>query len=444
LKKIINSNSFYFQTIISVKFLNFDKKTILSILIYNFSIKLYSFLIWAASFFNQKANKMIIGRKNLLQNLAINFKQNNSPIAWFHCASLGEFEQGRPVIEAFKAEYKNYKILLTFFSPSGYEIQKNYPGADFIQYLPLDTTSNVTEFLAIVKPEMAIFVKYEFWYNYLNGLQKANIPTYLISANFRKDQIFFKKYGGFFRKILFKFDHIFVQNDSARDLLQSIDYDNVTLAGDTRFDRVFQLSKNIKQLPIIEKFKSKHQLFVVGSAWAEDIEFLLPYINAATNCKVVIAPHEIKLHQIELWKTKIKAQSIQYSQIKEGQNIENIKVLFIDNIGMLSSIYNYADICWIGGAFGGGLHNILEAATFGKPIFFGNKNYQKFAEAVDLIENGGAFALNNFDEFNIKINNLLQNNNSYNFAAEASKTYVVEHIGATNTIMNYINKHHKQ
>lgn len=409
----------------------------MSKILYNFSIKLYSLAIWIFSFFNEKAKKMVVGRIGIFEKLKTDFSENKAPIAWFHCASLGEFEQGRPIIEAFKVDFPEYKILLTFFSPSGYEIRKNYEGADFIFYLPLDTVNNVAHFLKIVNPKLAIFVKYEFWYNYINQLKINNIPTYLVSANFRENQIFFKKMGSFFRKIIFNFDSIFVQNLSSEKLLKSIGYENVTVAGDTRFDRVFQLSKQNKNLPIVEQFKQNNPIFVIGSAWTEDIDFLKATINAPelSNIKFIIAPHEIHESQIKNWQNSFLKPTALYSDF--DKNID-YKVLIINNIGLLSSIYNYADFVWIGGAFGAGLHNILEAATFGKPIFFGNKNYLKFKEATDLIEFGGAFSFADPADFNRKFIELTSDKNYYLQTSSISKNYVFQNIGATEKIMNYL------
>lgn len=409
---------------------------------YNITIQLYAFAIWLASFFNEKARKMIKGRHGLFEDLTNKFNANNSPIAWFHCASLGEFEQGRPVIEAFAVQYPDYKIVLTFFSPSGYEIRKNYDKAHIVSYLPFDTLQNANLFISIVNPKIVVFVKYEFWNNYLTILTQKKIPTLLISANFRENQIFFKPYGGFFRKILSKFNHIFVQNNYSEKLLQSIDYQDITIAGDTRFDRVYSLSKGSSQLEIIEQFKGKKILFVLGSAWKDDIEFLIPFFNDNSNdIQIVIAPHEIKAGEIINWQHSLMKKSVKYSEISNKTvDISNVHILFIDNIGMLSNIYKYADFVWIGGAFGKGLHNILEAATYGKPIFFGNKNYTKFQEAVDLVNLGGAFPIESYPSFHQKYIELSQNQDYYNKTCQISKSFVGDNIGATEKIMKKIHK----
>lgn len=407
---------------------------------YNFLIYIYEFLIRLASFFNPKADQMIAGRNGVFEKLKAAFANNKKPVAWFHCASLGEFEQGRPIIEAFSNQYPNYLILLTFFSPSGYEIRKNYDKAHIISYLPFDTFDNSSQFISIVKPKIAVFVKYEFWYNYLSLLKKNDVPSFLISANFRENQIFFKNYGGFFRKIINSFTHIFVQNEISKNLLQSIDYKQITVAGDTRFDRVFELSKSSKSLPIIENFKGEKQLFVFGSAWAADFDFLLDFFNNEQfDIQVVIAPHEINPSEISDWQSKLSAKSIKYSEITNGNSeILACKFLFIDNIGMLSSIYKYADYVWIGGSFGKGLHNILEAATFGNPIFFGNKNYEKFQEAVDLCKLEGAFSFENKEDFHQKFSELYTDSKYLQSTSDISKNFVQNSIGATEKIMELI------
>jgi 3-deoxy-D-manno-octulosonic-acid transferase len=413
----------------------------LALFTYNFFLKIYSFGIWLAGFFNQKAKKMIEGRHNLFQELETNNKFQNNDWIWVHCASLGEFEQGRPIIEALKTEFPKYKILLTFFSPSGYEIRKNYSGVHFVSYLPLDSAKNAREFLGITKPKMAIFVKYEIWFHFLNQLKINKVPTFLVSANFRKNQIFFKNYGAFFKNILFKFEHIFVQNEESFKLLDSIKYQNKTIAGDTRFDRVKSLVTNAIGLPIIENFKNNKKLLVVGSAWAQDFYFLLPFLNSNKfDLQIAIAPHEIHSSEMENWQQKLKGKSIRYSQCTDNQSFNVEEIIIIDNIGLLSSIYNYADFCWIGGAFGQGLHNILEAATYGKPVFFGNSNYEKFQEALDLIELGGAFVIGDLKELETAIGALIDGKNFYEKTAKISMNYVLKNIGASEKIMNLLRR----
>ena len=409
-------------------------------LLYNFLIHAYSFIISILAPFNSKAKFWVEGRKNIFDWLvsASLINRDSASLAWFHCASLGEFEQGRPVIEAFRVKYPNYKILVTFFSPSGYEIRKNYTGADFICYLPADTPQNVQKFIEIVKPSVVFFVKYEFWRNYLTELEKQHIPVISFSAIFRPNQLFFKSYGGFYREILTKFKHILVQNQESFDLLKSIDIQQITLAGDTRFDRVKQIVDAKKEIQVAENFKANRQVFMVGSAWQTDMEVLIPLMNLLkndSNLTFVIAPHEI--HQVEImaWQKQIESKSICFSEVKNDTKLTDYQVLIIDNIGMLSSLYQYADFAFIGGSFGKGLHNILEAATFGMPIFFGNKAYHKFQEAVDLVNLGGAYAVKSTDDLGEILNDLRLNEVKKKKTNKISQNYVLQNIGATEKVM---------
>ncbi|MES2795485.1 MAG: glycosyltransferase N-terminal domain-containing protein [Bacteroidota bacterium] len=385
--------------------------------------------------------KIRIGRRDIFNQLAENQSIHSENLIWMHCASLGEFEQGRPIIEMIKKQFPEKRILLTFFSPSGFEIRKNYPLADCVSYLPFDSQKNAERFLEIVKPRLAIFVKYEIWYHFINQLKINQIPLYLVSANFRENQIFFQWYGNFFKKILFNFNHIFVQNSQSQKLLESIDYQNVTIAGDTRFDRVKSLTDNPQKLPIIEAFKGNQKLFVIGSAWVQDFNFLLPFLNNEKyDFKTIIAPHEINESEMINWQSQLKGKSIKYSECVNNQEFTTESVLFIDNIGLLSSIYNYAEFCWVGGGFGSGLHNILEAATYGKPIFFGNKNYTKFQEAIDLIELGSAFSVSELSDFLTIFDILYQDSKFYNSTTAISKQYVAKNIGATDIIIKSISQ----
>lgn len=412
-------------------------------LLYNLSIHAYAFIIRLLSPFNTKAKFWIEGRKNIFERLgsALLTNRDSASLAWFHCASLGEFEQGRPVIEAFREKYPAYKILITFFSPSGYEIRKNYLSADFIFYLPADTPANAQKFIEIVKPSIAFFVKYEFWRNYLNELQKHQIPVISFSTIFRPSQLFFKPYGGFYQKVLRQFDHILVQNQASFNLLQNIDIQNITLAGDTRFDRVKQIVDAKKSIPIAEKFKENRQVFMVGSAWQTDMEVLIPLINSLkndSNIAFVIAPHEIHREEINTWQKQIQSKSICFSEVKDDTKLSDFQILIIDNIGMLSSLYQYADFAFIGGSFGKGLHNILEAATFRMPIFFGNKAYHKFQEATDLVRLKGAFAIASIEDIALILNDLRTNQAKKNEAANICKNYVLENIGATAKVMQVV------
>jgi 3-deoxy-D-manno-octulosonic-acid transferase len=429
----------------------------LSVLLYNLSIYGYQFIIWLVSPFNQKAKLRIsdLGfsiadfekKLKTISATDLNPKseiENPKSVAWFHCASLGEFEQGRPVIEKFRETFPAYKIVLSFFSPSGYEVRKDYAGADFICYLPSDTPSNAKDFIEKINPSIVFFVKYEFWYNYLRILHEKQIPVISFSAIFRPNQIFFKWYGGFYRNILTYFDHIFVQNQASLILLQNIDIQYVTVGGDTRFDRVKQIADARKSLPIIEQFKDGKPLLIIGSCWQEDFAVIVPFLNNFTkDLKVIIAPHEIREAEIEHWRKELKGSSIRYSEISANTFFTNPQTLipntlFIDNIGMLSSLYQYADFAWIGGSYGKGLHNILEAATFGLPIFFGDKNYQKFQEAVDLEKLMGAKTIENTNEFSLEFEKLYDDTVLRNQKSDIIKKYVEENLGGTDKIIKYV------
>lgn len=399
-------------------------------------IRLYYLTILIVSPFNIKAKSWIKGRKNLFQ-LLNNAIGGQTDVVWFHCASLGEFEQGRPVIEAYKVQNPDHKILLTFFSPSGYEIRKNYNGADWVFYLPLDTRSNVIKFLNIVKPCKVIFVKYEFWKNFLKELSKNNIPVYLISAIFRKDQLFFKWYGGWYRKLLNYFTHIFVQNEESFNLLSDINIVHISVAGDTRFDRVYEIASNAKVIEEAAKFSEGYKIIIVGSAWPKDEEILAPYINkSASEIKFIIAPHEISESALVKTEESISVPVVRFSKALKS-DLKTTRVLLVDNVGMLSSLYKYGYIAYIGGGFGKGIHNILEAAVFGLPVFFGT-NYHKFSEAVDLISEKGAFSVNSYNELEQHLNRLLSDNVYCQKTSDISKSFVESRIGATKKIMEFI------
>ncbi|AXE18291.1 3-deoxy-D-manno-octulosonic acid transferase [Runella rosea] len=381
---------------------------------------------------------------------------NHKSTIWFHAASLGEFEQGRPVIEACRKQYPTAKIVLTFFSPSGYENKKDYDQADIVCYLPADTPANVSRFLDAVQPDMALFIKYEFWPNYLFALKKRNIPAILFSAIFRPNQLFFKGYGGFYRNVLFCLDHVLVQNHESESLLKSIDYEQVTLAGDTRLDRVVQIAKQAKTFPLIEQFKSNTPLLIVGSAWPDDLEVIFSFLNNFNQpLKVIIAPHEIKAEQIKSWQEKVTTKSLIYSQLLEqGENegrqmderkTENVNfsqgalgsssLLFLDTVGMLSSIYRYADFVFVGGGYRDGLHNTMEPAVFGMPIFFGQPYYQKFQEALDLLQLGGAQTVANADEFIKAFTEVYENEVLKKQKSDICREYVQKNAGATEKVM---------
>ncbi|NOR75725.1 MAG: 3-deoxy-D-manno-octulosonic acid transferase [Draconibacterium sp.] len=406
-------------------------------ILYKIGIFLYSLTVHFGSFFNKKAGQFVKGRKNWEANLQNQIEKSANYI-WFHCASLGEFEQGRPVIEEVKKQFPHYKIILTFFSPSGYEIRKNYDGADIILYLPLDTKSNAQTFINIVKPEKAFFIKYEFWYFYINELKRQNIPLYIISAIFRENQQFFKNtiLGKWYKQTLFKFEHFFVQNETSAKLLKSIGIKNISVAGDTRFDRVATIVKAVKKYPIVEKFKENKQLIIAGSTWKPDEELLIKFINQNEDIKFIIAPHEVSDANINRIHQLLKKPAISFSKITE-KDINDFQVLIIDSIGLLSSLYQHGSIAYIGGGFGVGIHNILEAATFGTPIVFG-PNFKKFNEAKDLISNGGAFSITNYNELKNTFNRLISDKKLFNNSSKNSKNYVKKNVGSTKFIINKV------
>lgn len=410
---------------------------------YQLGILAYWGGIQLASLFNTKARLWVQGRRGLFEQLEASISSlGAAPRAWFHCASLGEFEQGRPVIEAFRGQFPEYKIILTFFSPSGYEIRKNYPLADYICYLPLDTPANARRWVRLIRPQVALFVKYEFWYFYLRELRQADVPTVLFSGIFRANQVFFKPWGGLHRQMLRCFSQLFVQNTASVRLLEGLGLKHISLAGDTRFDRVAALAQDAPRFELVEAFKGQAPLLLVGSAWPADVAVVAEVYRTSAQCrnaglKLIIAPHEIKAEQIAEWEKAFGAGTLRYSEATLAQASET-QVLFIDNIGMLAALYQYADFAWIGGAYGSGLHNILEAATFGVPIFFGNKRYQKFQEAVDLLDQGGAEAIANASELSITLEQLLLNPALRLERAAIAQAYAHANVGATALIVGWL------
>jgi len=407
--------------------------------VYTLSLWIVQLLYRVAATFHSKAQLFVRGRVGLMERLKIALQQNHDALIWVHCASLGEFEQGRPIIELLKKQHPNTKILLTFFSPSGYEVRKNYALADYVFYLPWDTATNAKQFISITKPALAIFIKYEFWYHYVNELKKNNIPIISASSIFRADQIFFRRYGSFFRGILKNFTHFFVQTPTSIELLNHIGITQTTLAGDTRFDRVFEITQHADEIEIAKKFKAGKKTMVVGSLWPEDLDVLAPFINEhKAALKFILASHEISdrfLGQIE---KSLNVKTIRYSHASE--NVDEYDVLIIDNIGMLSKLYRYGEFAYIGGAFGKGLHNILEAACYGVPIFFGDKNFEKFQEAKDLIMRGGAFAVGGYTDLKNSFELLNNKPESFLLACKVTRSYVVENLGATAKIVSYCKK----
>lgn len=402
--------------------------------LYNIGIVTYQAGVAIAALWHKKARLWKDGRKNLFERMHQSIDPT-APIIWIHVASLGEFEQGRPIIEKIKAEKPEYKILLTFFSPSGYEIRKNYQGADYIFYLPLDTKANARKFLDIVKPQMAIFVKYEYWINMLAELKERGIKTYIISAIFRENSIFFRPLGGLWRSALKTFNTLFVQDDHSKELLATLGFNNVVVAGDTRFDRVAAIAAEAKKIDIIEKFKGDCKLFVAGSTWGPDEELIVELANNNPQIKFIIAPHEFDQSRMEKIETSAKAGAVRYTDI-DTKGLDS-QILILNTMGMLSSVYGYADFSYIGGGFGVGIHNILEAATFGLPIAFG-PNYTKFKEACDLIALGGATSISDYNSLNEWFTPLRDNTDHLASISSISKEYTTEHQGATETIYNTI------
>jgi len=404
--------------------------------IYIVSVFFYSLLIKIASIFNKKAKLRNNGIKLTFNNLK---KFKSEKIIWIHCASLGEFEQGRPLIEKIKKEKPEYQIALSFFSPSGYEIRKNYKNADVVFYLPNDSKKNARNLIRLLKPELVFFIKYEFWYRYLSELKNNNIPVYLISGIFREKQLFFKSYGTFYRKILKNFKHLFVQNEKSKQLLKNIGIENVSVTGDTRFDQVYELSKNRKKIEIIKKFRETTLVFIAGSTWKPDEEIILKYFNEnKPDIKLILAPHEIKTENINRIIRLSDSPVLKYSDA-DLQNISEANILLIDNIGMLSSLYYYSDIAYIGGGFGKGIHNTLEAAVFGIPIIFGS-NYKKFNEAKELIKNNAAFSIKNYQEFSETIQMLNLNSEFRTKSGITAKNFITNNIGAAEKIFKVINR----
>ncbi|WP_207424672.1 3-deoxy-D-manno-octulosonic acid transferase [Desertivirga brevis] len=413
------------------------------LILYNFGIKIYYFFIFILKYFNKKAKLWFDGRVGIFDNIASKVDPTVKKI-WFHFASLGEFEQGRPVLEEMRKIYPDKKILITFFSPSGYELRKNYAGADYIFYLPMDTASNARRFLKLVNPEIVIFTKYEFWYHYFRQLHQSNVPLYLISGIFRPNQPFFKWYGSFNRKILSFVSHFFVQDEGSKELLKAIGITNVTVSGDTRFDRVAENAAAPKRFELVERFCYNSKVFVGGSTWPPDEKLLAELVAKYSDWKFVFAPHEIKADKINALIGLLPANTtVKYSEIKNltgrddiDQAIRGRSVLIIDNIGMLSSLYQYGKVSYIGGGFGVGIHNTLEAAAFGIPVIFG-PNFSKFLEAKALIANGGGFTISNSGEL-LEIMGKLQSEEFRSKAGNAAEFYVEKSKGATGTILKYI------
>jgi 3-deoxy-D-manno-octulosonic-acid transferase len=407
--------------------------------LYNIVIQITGSLLNFIALFNSKIKLFVDGRKIVFTTLEQKIKPSDKTI-WFHAASLGEYEQGLPVIEKIKDKYPLHKIVITFFSPSGYEVRKNNTVADATVYLPLDSKKNAQRFLDLVHPDMVFFIKYEYWLNYLNELNKLNTPTYLISGIFREEQMFFKWYGGFYRKALDTFSYFFVQNEGSKKLLQQLEKTNVVVSGDTRFDRVAAILEKDNDLDYISQFKNNTLTIVVGSSWPKDEALLLDFINSNTlNVKFIIAPHNIKADQIEQLKNSITKKTVLFSEMQK-KNLADFDVFIIDTIGILTKIYSYADIAFVGGGFGNpGVHNLLEPATFGVPIVIG-PNYSHFAEATALVNMGGCISVSEKTELIAAFKDLIVDDSFRSEKGHICSTFVQMNKGATNLIMKNIAK----
>ncbi|MBQ2097378.1 MAG: 3-deoxy-D-manno-octulosonic acid transferase [Bacteroidales bacterium] len=403
---------------------------------YTLGIKTYNLAAKAIAPFNNKARLYTEGRSRLFEELKENVKSTDQNV-WFHVSSLGEFEQGRPVIEKFRASHPDHKIILTFFSPSGYEVRKNYNGADYVCYMPADTPDNAKKFLDIVNPKAVFFVKYDFWYNFLSEVHDRKIPLYIFSTIFREGQVFFRWYGKKYRKVLTFFTHIFVQDENSVKLLKTIGIENVTIAGDTRFDRVCEITRNAKPIPVVDSFVGESRVIVAGSSWPPDENIIfgaLRRLEGKHDVKLIIAPHEIhEGHLAAIEKMLGDILSIRYSKA-DSNTVADRKVLIIDNFGMLSSLYKYAEIAYVGGGFGSGIHNILEAVSYSIPVAFGT-NYKRFKEAVDLVSLGAAATVRNEDELYSVFDRYLSDPALLKRAGQISREYVEKNLGAAEKIL---------
>lgn len=410
-------------------------------LFYNLFVFLYQWSVKTAALFgNEKAKAWIQGRKNVFTDIS-NAIVKDDKVIWVHCASLGEFEQGRPLIETLKKHYKEYKILLTFFSPSGYEIRKEYEFADYIYYLPMDTPRNARKFVRLVQPRAAFFIKYEFWFNYINELSIQKIPLFMVSTIFRPSQHFFKFWGGWFKKQLRKVTFLFVQDEKSLELLENIKIYHADIIGDTRFDRVMTLSEEEKDFPLIEAFTGVKPVLIAGSTWPADEDKLLVLIEKLnTPFKIIIVPHQVdKEHLDQLTKKFNKFSPVRYAEASDV-DLQNNRVLIIDSIGYLSYLYSYADVTYVGGGFGVGIHNLLEAATYGKPVIFG-PNHDKFKEAIELKNNGGGFVISGTDDLIHTCELLFSDQQKRKESGNAAKNYVIENAGATEKVMDKANEY---
>lgn len=407
-------------------------------IIYNLFVSLYGLGISAASAFNPKAKRWLNGRKDWKGKMR-QAVSSDDKIIWVHCSSLGEFEQGRPVMERIRKKFPGHKIALSFFSPSGYEVRKNYEGADYVFYLPLDTKRNAKSIIKILHPEILILVKYEYWYNLLKKLQKKNIPVIVISAVIKENNIFIQSWGAWFRKRIEKITHFFVQDGDSKDLLESIGVKQVTISGDTRFDRVREIRQSSPELEFVEIFKGDHKLIVAGSTWPDDEEILTCFINQKLpdDWKVIFAPHNIDDKQVRALSEKLRKKTALYTK-SDSTQIGDAQILIVDTVGVLTKIYAYADISYVGGGFTRtGVHNTLEPAVFGVPVIFG-PNYENYFEAIDLIQTEGAQRFKDQHDFNSKMEKLIQNEPERKRRGNAAAEYIAQKPNSSNLIMDYL------
>ena len=404
-------------------------------MLYNLAIIIYDIAVHLAAPFSRKPRKMMKGHWVVYELLRQQLEKDARYI-WFHAASLGEFEQGRPLIEKIRAKYPDYRILLTFFSPSGYEVRKNYRGADIVCYLPFDKPRNVKKFLDLVNPCMAFFIKYEFWQNYLKGLQRRGVPTYSVSSIFRKNQVFFRWYGGRYYKVLTRFTHLFVQNEVSRELLATLGIHNVTVVGDTRFDRVIEIFEQAKQLPLVEAFKQGRPVLVAGSSWQPDEDIFIPYFNAHPEIKLIIAPHVIGESHLTEIIGKLRRPCVRYTQATP-ETAAAADCLIVDCFGLLSSIYRYGEMAYVGGGFGVGIHNVLEAAVYGVPVLFGPNN-QRFQEARQLLATGGSFEVTDAASFGSRMDRFLTDAAYLSDCGKRSGEYVHSRAGASDKVLQAV------
>lgn len=401
---------------------------------YSLAIYIYMLCAGVVSLFNRKARLLIRGHRDTWRILRSQIGDRR--YVWFHAASLGEFEQGRPLMERLRREHPEKRILLTFFSPSGYEVRKNYEGADVVCYLPFDTPLNARKFVRLAKPEMAFFIKYEFWRNYIDVLYHQEIPVYSVSSIFRENQIFFRPYGYKYARVLRRITHLFVQNEASRELLKRLGVTQVSVVGDTRFDRVIDIRRQARELPVAEAATRQGHVIVAGSTWPPDEDILIPYFNSHPDCRLILAPHVVSEDHLREIEQKLQRPALRYSQAT-SESAAKADCLLIDGYGLLSSIYRYATVAYVGGGFGVGIHNVPEAAVYGVPVFFGPNN-RKFREARELIEAGGCFEIHSADDFNRQADRLFADAQALTQAGQAAGRYISNNAGATDAVFSVV------